>query len=77
MSYDISLSDFTPHYRVDDEEESADDAEPSYYSHPCRCSSEFIITHQDLEDGVDVIGCGGCGEWVRVGYEVIDGGDED
>ena len=21
---------------------------------------------------MDVIGCGGCGEWVRVGYEVVE-----
>jgi len=21
---------------------------------------------------VDVIGCGGCGEWVRVGYEAVE-----
>ena len=49
-----------------------------WYSHPCRCSGEFVITHQDLEDGVDVVGCQGCGEWVRVGYEVVedDEGDE-
>ena len=72
VSYDISLSDFTPHYRQDHENETDHEAEPTFYSHPCRCSSEFIITHQDLEDGVDVIGCGGCGEWVRVGYEAVE-----
>ncbi len=31
-----------------------------------------MITHQDLEEGVEVVGCGGCGEWVRVGYEAIE-----
>jgi len=66
------LSDFTPHYRQGSNNEPDEDAEPNFYSHPCRCSSEFIITHQDLEDGVDVIGCGGCGEWVRVGYEAVE-----
>jgi diphthamide biosynthesis protein 4 len=89
VSYNISLSAFTPHYRSteastllaqnesrakDDshpEEENGDD-EPIYYTHPCRCSSEFVITYQDLEDGIEVVGCGGCGEWVRVGYEVLD-----
>ena len=32
-----------------------------------------MITHEELEAGVDVVGCGGCGEWVRVGYEVVEG----
>lgn len=49
-----------------------DEDEPAYYTHPCRCSGEFVITRQDLEDGIEVIGCGGCGEWVGVGYEVIE-----
>jgi hypothetical protein len=53
-----------------------DNAEPTYYTLPCRCSCRFIITLDELEAGVDVIGCEGCGEWVRVGYEVIeDDGD--
>jgi diphthamide biosynthesis protein 4 len=56
-------------------EENGDD-EPIYYTHPCRCSSEFVITYQDLEDGIEVVGCGGCGEWVRVGYEVVDEEEE-
>lgn len=67
----ISLSDFTPHYSQDERNE--DEAEASYYTHPCRCSSEFLVTRQDLEDGIEVVGCGGCGEWIGVGYEVIDG----
>jgi len=76
VSYDISLSAFTPHYRNDLPSNHEDEEDPVYYSHPCRCSSEFIITHQDLEEGVDVVGCGGCGEWVRVGYQAVDEGDE-
>lgn len=48
-------------------------AEPTYYTLPCRCSSRFVITLDDLEEGVDVVGCEGCGEWVRVGYEVVEG----
>lgn len=94
VSYDISLSAFTPHYRQpgrdqghsgdrttadatdeEAEEQEAESEEPVYYSHACRCSSEFIITYQDLLDGVDVVGCGGCGEWVRVGYEAVSDDD--
>lgn len=86
VSYDISLSAFTPHYATRNQDragqalgneeitrsaDSEDNEEPLYYSHPCRCSSDFVITYQDLLDGVDVVGCGGCGEWVRVGYEAV------
>lgn len=76
ISHHISLEAFTPHYRSSDDQEGEDEGseekEPSYYTHPCRCSGEFVITYPDLEDGIDVVGCGGCGEWVRVGYEVVD-----
>jgi hypothetical protein len=74
ISHHISLESFTPHYLSQHETELEEDeeAEPAYYTHPCRCSGEFVITYQDLEDGIDVVGCGGCGEWVRVGYEVVE-----
>lgn len=90
VSYDISLSAFTPHYRSNDpmldvsdgvvherisqtdKEVPQDAEEPIFYTHPCRCSSDFVITYQDLEDGIEVVGCGGCGEWVRVCYETVD-----
>lgn len=48
-----------------------------FYSHPCRCSFTYIITLSDLEAGVDRIGCDGCGEWVGVGYEVLEEEDEE
>lgn len=73
ISHHISLELFTPHYgspAVNSPEE--DEVDPSWYSHECRCSGEFVITLQDLEEGVEVVGCGGCGEWVRVGYEAIE-----
>ncbi|KAK1921216.1 hypothetical protein DB88DRAFT_443485, partial [Papiliotrema laurentii] len=79
--HEISLELFTPHYADDTSvpnggttSQTADglDPQPQWYSHPCRCSGEFVITHQDLEDGVEVVGCEGCGEWVRVGYEVVE-----
>ncbi len=62
----ISLSLFTPHFTERDEET------PSYYTHPCRCSGVFLITPDDLEAGVDLVGCNGCGEWAGVGYEVVE-----
>ena len=54
----LSLSDFTPH--------------EGYFTYPCRCSGDFVITHENLEAGVEVVGCGGCGEWVGVGYEIVE-----
>ncbi|WRT63177.1 uncharacterized protein IL334_000080 [Kwoniella shivajii] len=51
--------------------------EPDYFTHPCRCGGTFRITLQQLEEDVDVIGCEGCGEWIRVGYEVIDEDEEE
>lgn len=59
------------------EEGPGEGDEPTYYSYPCRCSASFIITFDQLEQGVNVIGCEGCGEWIRVGYEVVEDEDED
>ena len=64
------------HPDTDADISAEDDQDPSYYTHPCRCSGEFVITHQDLEDGVEVVGCEGCGEWVRVGYEIVEDGED-
>jgi diphthamide biosynthesis protein 4 len=50
--------------------------EPERYTYSCRCSGEFVITLKDLEEGIEVVGCGGCGEWVRVDYEVVEEGDD-
>ena len=52
-------------------------ARDAYYTHPCRCSGVYTITERELEAGVDVVGCEGCGEWVGVGYEVVDDEDEE
>ncbi|KAK4683624.1 hypothetical protein P7C73_g6613, partial [Tremellales sp. Uapishka_1] len=71
VSHDISLSQFTPH----GVEGPADT--PSYYTYPCRCSREFRIAYSELEAGIEIIGCDGCGEWIRVGYQEDDGEDED
>ncbi|WVF66514.1 hypothetical protein IAT40_001254 [Kwoniella sp. CBS 6097] len=49
-----------------------DDEDPQWWSYPCRCSGTFVITLGQLEEGVEVIGCEGCGEWIRVGYQAVD-----
>lgn len=58
----VSLEVFTP-YPVDD---------PEKYTHPCRCGHEYVVTIDDLEAGVDVLGCPGCGEYIVVEYEEVE-----
>lgn len=64
----VSLETFTPHV----EDESNPDAEPHQYTLECRCGQEYVITLEELEAGVDVIGCPGCGEYIGVEYEEVD-----
>ncbi|WVR03073.1 hypothetical protein IAU60_000062 [Kwoniella sp. DSM 27419] len=60
----------------DDDDLDTEEADPQWWSYPCRCSGRFIITLAQLEEGVEVVGCEGCGEWLRVGYEVVSGDGE-
>ncbi|BGP25535.1 Diphthamide biosynthesis protein 4 [Rhodotorula toruloides] len=74
----LSLDLFDPHYSPPSTTSqsalvvTADAGEPVYYSHPCRCSSHFLITREQLEEGVEVVGCEGCSERCRVEYEVVE-----
>lgn len=70
----LSLDEFEAHYSPRTNADAEDD-EPTHYTHPCRCSALYTITTAQLEDGVDVVGCDGCGDWVRVGYEVVEDTD--
>ena len=67
-SYGVSLSLdlFSPHFLAPTFEEI------DSYSHPCRCSSLFIITIQELEAGIQVVECQGCSSRCRVEYDVIE-----
>ncbi|GAA5835054.1 hypothetical protein JCM11251_000149 [Rhodosporidiobolus azoricus] len=60
----LSLDAFDPHGGEDDD--------PAYYTHPCRCSNEYRISREQLEDGVEVVVCEGCSERCRVEYEVVE-----
>ncbi|GAA5856484.1 hypothetical protein JCM9279_005463 [Rhodotorula babjevae] len=77
----LSLDLFDPHYDPPasaaasspasrDEREVED--EPAYYTHPCRCSSQFRVTREQLEEGVEVVTCEGCSERCRVEYDVVE-----
>lgn len=76
----ISLEDFDLHYAPAADlsgEEEEEDIEPTHYTHPCRCGGVFLVRTEDLERGVDVVGCEGCGDWVGVGYDVVEDNDEE
>ncbi|WWC57564.1 uncharacterized protein I303_100096 [Kwoniella dejecticola CBS 10117] len=53
------------------EQEEEEEGEAQWYTYPCRCSGQFKITVEQLEQNVEVVGCEWCGEWIRVGYEVV------
>lgn len=59
----VSLEEFTP---------KPDEDEPEEYTLECRCGQDYVITVPELEDGVDVVGCPGCGEYIGVDYEVVE-----
>lgn len=62
---------------TEEDEHTDEEGEPTHYTHPCRCSANLTITHTQLEEGVEVIGCDGCGDWIRVGYEVLEEEEEE
>ncbi|EEB05250.1 diphthamide biosynthesis protein Dph4 [Schizosaccharomyces japonicus yFS275] len=53
---------------LDDFEEQADGS----FVYPCRCGEYggYIVTEDDLENGMDVIPCTGCSLVVKVAYEI-------
>ncbi|KAF9923527.1 Diphthamide biosynthesis protein 4 [Linnemannia zychae] len=53
------------------------DEESGSYTSPCRCSGEYIISEDELELGVDTVGCSTCSLIVRIHYEEADDREED
>ncbi|SGY14455.1 BQ5605_C010g06187 [Microbotryum silenes-dioicae] len=74
VSIDLSL--FTPHYSEANSPEPKpvfeDSPMPMAYTHPCRCSAEFRITLEQLEQGVQIVQCEGCSERCKVEYFVVE-----
>ncbi|KAI9229161.1 MAG: DNAJ heat shock N-terminal domain-containing protein [Piptocephalis tieghemiana] len=56
---------------VDLDEMEYDEASETWTS-PCRCGQEYVVSVEDLEEGIDVIGCAGCSLRIRVLYEEED-----
>lgn len=74
LSLDLSL--FTPHFSISAEPSQDIDQDPSYYTHLCRCSGTFVISMEQLEEGMEVVQCDGCSERCRVEYEVLEAAEE-
>ncbi|KDE04461.1 hypothetical protein MVLG_05109 [Microbotryum lychnidis-dioicae p1A1 Lamole] len=79
VSIDLSL--FTPHYSEANSPEPKpvfeDSPMPMAYTHPCRCSAEFRIALEQLEQGVQIVQCEGCSERCKVEYFVVESGDDE
>jgi diphthamide biosynthesis protein 4 len=54
---------------LDDMEYSEEDGSFAYL---CRCSGDYVITEEELENGIEVVGCNNCSLKIRVLYDVIE-----
>ncbi|XP_031557846.1 dnaJ homolog subfamily C member 24-like [Actinia tenebrosa] len=52
------------------------DEETGSYSWKCRCSGEYVITEEDLEQGQNVVCCSTCTLCIRVMYAVLSDQEE-
>ncbi|KAI9473580.1 MAG: DNAJ heat shock N-terminal domain-containing protein [Benjaminiella poitrasii] len=59
---------------LDDMEYMEDDGS---YSLVCRCSGDYIITEDELNEGIDVVGCNNCSLKIRVLYDVVESDADD
>ncbi|BEJ13608.1 hypothetical protein CspHIS471_0307820 [Cutaneotrichosporon sp. HIS471] len=59
----VSLEAFTAHPSAE---------EPEHFTLECRCGQSYDVTVDELEAGVDVVGCPGCGEYIGIDYEVVE-----
>lgn len=48
------------------------DPERGSFSSPCRCSGVYVITEDEMEEGVDTVGCSTCTLSVRVLYQEVE-----
>lgn len=46
--------------------------ETTSFSLVCRCSGDYVITEDELEVGIDIVGCNNCSLRIRVLYDVIE-----
>ncbi|KAG2207214.1 hypothetical protein INT47_012267 [Mucor saturninus] len=76
-AYDIELEcqrnkqDMAIGAEVDLDDMEHNEAQQSF-SMVCRCSGDYVITEDELEVGIDVVGCNNCSLRIRVLYDVIE-----
>lgn len=46
------------------------------FSLVCRCSGDYVITEDELETNIDVVGCNNCSLRIRVLYDVVEEEDD-
>lgn len=77
LLYDIgqrNKKDLAIGAEVDLDEMEYDEASLSYLT-DCRCSGDYIITENELEAGIEVVGCNNCSLKIRVLYDVVEDDD--
>ncbi|TPX52549.1 hypothetical protein CcCBS67573_g09846 [Chytriomyces confervae] len=55
-----------------DLDDMACNADSGTFQSSCRCSGSYVVSEQDLEDGVQVVSCTTCSLRIRVLYSVVD-----
>ncbi|TPX64245.1 hypothetical protein CcCBS67573_g08459 [Chytriomyces confervae] len=55
-----------------DLDDMAYNADSGTFQSSCRCSGRYVVSEQDLEDGVEVVSCTTCSLRIRVLYSVVD-----
>ncbi|KAA1088268.1 hypothetical protein PGTUg99_030264 [Puccinia graminis f. sp. tritici] len=66
VSQVLDLSEFT---QLEHDGQQHPDAERFVF--PCRCGGQFLITEDQMEAGIETIGCDGCSLTVRVEYQCL------
>jgi diphthamide biosynthesis protein 4 len=75
VSKEVDLDDMA---YVEQGDGSDEESGLSYFELACRCGDSFRVTENELDAGVDVIGCRACSLHVRVLFSVAaDHSDQD
>ena len=70
--YDLLLKSTSNHGVIQDHvtlEEFDHDNDDLSYSYPCRCGSIYLISKEELDEGVDVLECDGCSLCIKITSE--------
>lgn len=65
VSQVVDLSEFT---QADHDDEDQEDGK---FTLSCRCGGQFMISEEQMESGVDIVGCDGCSLTIKVEYQAL------